>query len=404
MNMDSKIALAIIYFILGIVILIFAFAIWHKSYYILRDKGYDPLQSLVICITGAMVSIAGLFIVMRLRLVSVNHLDFILTLFTIPALVNWLVARLARPVKKRMPGARRSKFPYKNVSYIAVFILAVTFALLYPWFKSVLKDRVWELAIKYFLLPGIFIYHFFKSKYNLLRKPNIEPSLGSDRRLPVLYIRSFKHDFDPFFIGNIYRKGIHKQLSEDLLLFQQQGIVKPIPLQQFLYKSFEKKIGLLIGLGNPEDTVPLEGMTSSYYADENWQNEFMAWGRLARCIVISPAETKGLIFELETIHGCRWQKKFFIFSKPVRWWGYRLFMPLIQWTRNIKPVKWEQFAAKLNDIGFRVQTQPPLPGTIITFNDEFEQVVVRTNAITPDDFVNAIANHLGVQYSAKKEE
>lgn len=333
----NKIAFGLLYLALSITIIIFAFAIWYKSYYTLRGKGYDPLQSLVICIVGALTTIGSIFILLRLRLINFNNLDFILSLFTIPALVNWVIASVLKPVQKRITGARKGKFPYKKIAYASVLIIAVVFMLLFPWLKSVLKDRVWELAIKYFLFPGILVYYFFASKYKLLQKPGIEPSIGSDRRLPVLYIRSFKRDFNPFFLGNIYRRGISKQLDEDLLLFRQQGNVQAITLQQYLYKSFERKIGVLIGLGNPEDTVPLEGMTSSYYSDSNWQDEFMTWGRLSRCIVLSPAETKGLIFELEAIYSQGWQKKFFIFSKPVRWWGYQLFMPLIQWTRNIKP-------------------------------------------------------------------
>lgn len=70
---------------------------------------------------------------------------------------------------------------------------------------------------------------------------------------------------------------------------------------------------------------------------------------------------------------------------------------------HVKPVSWEQFASKLQDIGFGIQLSPPAPGTIITFNDRYEQVIVKTNAITPDEYVDAIAEYLGIQYSTGKE-
>ena len=257
------------------------------------------------------------------------------------------------------------------------------------------KALTWDHIGKQYLLGAIILYSYFITRDKLFKKRTIEETLGNSQQC-ALYIRSFKQDSDPFFTGNFYSRGIDAQLDKELYLHKEGGIpIKGILFQQYFGKEIGDRIGPLIGLGNPEDYTPFEGITSSYYADENWEKSFIGWVRLAKCIITTPANTKGLMFELEFIRKHKLQNSFFIFTKPVHPKGvYHLIMVVLQWSKNVRSIRWDQYSAELGRLGFHVQKEMPEPGTVISFNERCEQITIVEKALTPADYIDAVSNHL----------
>lgn len=368
----------------------------NKSYYIIRQKGYDPIISSVI-IGGTPILVIISAIYFHLILNSFNY-NFILFMLVLPC-INLLVAYFLPKRLERIYGKRKTLFPYELASkiFLVIFLAIVLYSLVYIRPHFVDKLKFYHFLLLQIILPSIAVYYFFDTRFKLFKKLNIEEIDKTSQKKHVLYIRSFKQDFDVFFLGNVYQNNVSSQLLEELLLFKQQSTIKAITFQQYFIKAFNEKIGNLIGLGNPEDNVPLEGITSSYYTDNNWQNNFKYWAEKAVCIIATPGNTDGLIYELNTIRENGWHEKFFIFIKPTKWSFYKKFyLPILQWSRGVEKNNWQDFSHLLQSAGFHVDIKEPAAGSIIGFNSQFEQIIITSGAINPLSYVTPLAIHLKI--------
>jgi hypothetical protein len=386
-----QISLALLGIILLPVLFLLLFlyiATWIRGYYILRGKAFSPFESQVVCWSWLVASAPFLIG----DIVSTGCLQIFA--LTSPVL-NLVCASLAKPQKHRLTGKRMSRFNYELAAKFIVPGMLVVFIVEYAFNRDALT---WDHIGKNYLLGPITLYYFFKTRDKLFRKAAIEETLQDNSQPCALYIRSFKQDCDPFFVGSFYSKDIAAQLDPNLYLHKEGGPpIKGITFQQYFSQQISTRVGPLIGLGNPEDYVPFEGMTASYYADENWEKNFIGWAKRAKCIITTPANTKGLLFELQFIRQNNLQTLFFIFTKPVRPKGIdHLIMVIMQWGRNVRAIRWEQYAEELRKLGFCVQKELPQPGTVITFNERCEQITVIEKALTPADYIDAVTNHLNL--------
>ncbi|HEV3040935.1 MAG TPA: hypothetical protein VHA33_24420 [Candidatus Angelobacter sp.] len=121
-----------------------------------------------------------------------------------------------------------------------------------------------------------------------LRRLRAVDVLASDRRPPVLYLRSFKAD----------ARG------------QPQAVPGALPtfLVQLSRKSFEEKlartldsIGPFIAIGDPKESVPPSGAARLYLSNEEWQERVTELLDRAGFIVIQAGDSEGLVWELDTI-------------------------------------------------------------------------------------------------------
>ncbi|UYQ95172.1 hypothetical protein MKQ68_08685 [Chitinophaga horti] len=208
----------------------------------------------------------------------------------------------------------------------------------------------------------------------------------------ILLIRPFTTDRDPFFLGNIYRHKVYKQLAGDPVYFMQNGAIRVVDFKQFFSKTFNNYICAVMpehSLANAEVVICSPAKSPQQIED------FKVLAGGAACIIAIPGNIGKLALELQMIRENAWQEKFFIFTKPIYQKIYsHILLPLFQWVLDVKPVQWDRFSARMKSFGYQVQEAAPEPGTILGFDREGRQQVLVSGARNPMGYIVPVLGRL----------
>lgn len=392
-----------IYFVIIFIIYIVSTFPVIRSYRLMLKKGYAKHHSLFIC---ALFFIAQLFA--SFTLTAYIGLDYFggialfiyqLLIVTIVPMSLLLLAKSLKP-RKREFGQRK----YKPIWLVLGVIFLITALIIFvigliifikTWIHNDFESAMNEVSsLLKLILPSTLIATMFFNYEKLFQQKDIESVIKDDKRPPVLFIRSFSADTTPFFGGSIHKKD--NLVSSDLLTFQNSKRSATLTFQQFFSKSFEENIGTLIGFGDPTRSIPLEGLSSSFYSDKNWQEVFMDLAQRAACIITLPGDTDGLNFELDYILRNDLSHKLFIFT-PVYKLKFNFQKRLLwfsKWLWAVELVEWDLFCQKMKKIGYQIQNHNPGQGCVISFSKEGDQITLKKNAQLPFEFIEVVKKHI----------
>ena len=192
---------------------------------------------------------------------------------------------------------------------------------------------------------------FFTIRARVLA-PRAKEVLATDKRCPVLLIRSFLDDEAP-----IYRV-VAKSAPKG-------GVMWSIEESRFeeAFAPELSKYGPLIAVGNPSDELPDLGAARARFSDATWREPVLAMIEQSRVIVLTagmkpatPAEqaaclscgdllalldlTPGVRWEVEHILGKDLQNKMLVLFKPRRLSWFDSFMVLTGIAQTIDFLKW----------------------------------------------------------------
>jgi hypothetical protein len=140
--------------------------------------------------------------------------------------------------------------------------------------------------------------------------------------------------------------------------------------------------------------VPPHGAVRHYATDEMWQPELARLAKQAGCIVAEVNTAGNLRWEYEHLRSKGYQKKLFFFSLPedaAAPWRSALGRTLGRRLRGlIPPVAWETFAAELGSLRYKLSSNDPGPGSLITFDGYGRQVLLTTEADLPEEFIEPL--------------
>lgn len=288
--------------------------LYKNPYYRLLNKGYGVLSILVIYILSLFVGISIVVACEPFWFVDNELLDIFLMVFINSTPLFTLGLILPRR-SKRQTGKRKTRVSWTFLIFIHVII---TMSILYiinseSNLSTSQTGNASSKIIIYWGLPFAFFLYSVKRRFD---QKSIEETPINKGNF-ILYIRSFHLDKAPFFIGNIARNNIYKQISKSSILERLKGEAgRVLTFSQFFSKTINEKIGPLIGLGNPEDYAPMEGLTTSYFEDEGWQETFYHLAKDAKAIILLQGLSDGLSFEINTIKNNGWFHKLFVFTRP----------------------------------------------------------------------------------------
>ncbi len=247
--------------------------------------------------------------------------------------------------------------------------------------ERILSSSMWPLAF------GAAALNFARKR---LKAPELADAVAMDTRPPVLYLRAFQQESEPF----AYVPG-----KEVRRYTQREGMNKPaVTLEQYLGAEFVKQLGPLIALGNPLDSVPPEGAARSYTPDEDWQRHFSMHATTAAAIVFNGSLSNSLHWELSEVTRSGWQCKLFFFTclaSPQRGRTILRIAEAIQRSaKGIRLIHWEQRAAELKEVGLHMSPAEPDPGSVIAFDAAGREEVLIRGAQKPEEFVAAVRTRL----------
>lgn len=384
--------------ITGMVLYMIAYS---HSYYLLIKKGYTPHGARFLLVGIFFLSIFSIILPSVFKWENITGKKYLIYLILIllisPALLL-IYSKNYRPYK-RIFDERRYTVKWQIlgtllslISIISLFVFI--FLLVKTWINSNIKTAYENSKVFMMLFSTLLpISHYFLNYKKFFGRKRIEDLVKQDKRAPVLFIRSFLIDTDPFFWGNINKKS--NQVSSDLIIFGDQNLSGNLTFQQYFVKSIEENIGPLIGLGDPSRYLPLEGLNASYYNDDNWQDAFKEWVDKAACIISIPGNTEGLKFELNYILTNNLADHFFVFTPPkIGRNNLQKNKKFIKWLMAVEKFTWSEYANNMLAIGYNIQRNEPEYGTVIGFNNLGEQKILTTRAKYPNDYIQAIQKEL----------
>jgi hypothetical protein len=119
-------------------------------------------------------------------------------------------------------------------------------------------------------------------------------ALSADRE-PVLYVRPFGAEWQPFHIGE------HRERET---------------FEQFLGDEVTARIGPLVALGNPTDRIAPAGAVRVYTSDTGWRAEIERFAVRSRCVLAIPVTSPSTDWELAYLRRTGQHRKLFILTPP----------------------------------------------------------------------------------------
>ena len=223
--------------------------------------------------------------------------------------------------------------------------------------------------------------------------PELAHVLGRDPRSPVLYLRAFHEESDAFMWG----PKDEMQRYTELPFTAQTWPSVCVTAEQYLAGAVEHRIGPLVALGNPVDTLAPEGAARSYPGDDDWQAHFFALARESAAFLMSASRSANVLDEARWIRRNGWQERLFLLTEPTpkantilrRWVA-----ALVRRTKGIRRVSWTDFIDELDRLGYREVPRRPEPGSMIGFDSVGRAVLCGRRAVEPDEFVAPMVAHL----------
>lgn len=217
--------------------------------------------------------------------------------------------------------------------------------------------------------------------------------MRSDKRPPVLYLRSFQQESEHFVVGKMEK--LRPYFSNWLIkLTAKNHTVVGLTFEEFLGQEVDKELGPFVALGSPKDYLPPEGASRLYASDKNWLKHFD--DLLDRCllVLVEVGESSNLKWELSQIKQRGFKNKLFILTSPndkrrLNW--IAAFFESLK-CLFIPPLKseWSSFASGLNNLGYNLPADHPGLGCVFGFDAKGRAVILTSHAKNPEDFISVI--------------
>ena len=362
-----------------------------------RRKGYRALGASIVLAVNWGLAVAGTTTVAVTWLDKSNWWLFLGIWPAFHLAITWLALLLLPRRSGRVFGEDRNRLPFLVLGWILVALsAALGIAGIGVWLAG-RQSFLW-MALR--VVPAtIGMYLMGRNLIDRSRLPPYEEVVPADPRPPVLYLRAFGQEDLPFVRGDAARYGaLVKGLAARTSAPGVRGIVGlsanthrlSIPFEQFMADATRDRIGLLVGLGNPEDYIVPLGAIRKYTTDENWRSEVDRLARASTCIFTESTVTDALRWELQHLRRIGAQDKLFVFTPPYdRALEYK--SAFARWLGRIAdrppPMGWPAFREQLESLGYAIDFDDPGPGSLIAFDTEGRALLLTTGADLPDDFM-----------------
>lgn len=368
----------------------------------LRRRGYTPPVVGIIVLTGT--TTAGLvsawsFAYLGGELLAVAG-SFII--FTLGAPLAIAAIASALPSQKHRPaGTRVIRCPVHLLLYAGAALLWVFAGLIVAIPFLLGPGIVGENHLIHVVMPiaamGAATFAFGRRAAAQMHAPrSLHAVLERDRRPPVLYLREFAVEGQPFVSGTAsqlapYLKRAKRRVP--LWLRAIWGITDMVTVEDYLTGEIERALGPLVALGNPEDYLQPLGAAREYARDQGWQERFACLAEQAQAILLVPGQSANLEWELGTLRALGLATRLFVvvgsetFSSRSTWFHRRVY--------GWHPARWETFRAQMEASGYAMPGECPRALSVIGFDVAGRaDVITNGGAISPEAYVHAVETHL----------
>jgi len=153
---------------------------------------------------------------------------------------------------------------------------------------------------------------------------------------------------------------------------------------EILAPAINKRLGPLVGLGNPNDYLPAPGVGRVYQNDANWQETVLDLLGRAGAVILVEGETPSFCWELSQVRKLCPPEKVFVVTPlaPYRLSNKVKFGELLREAGFALP--------ELNVAGTLVPVLDVAAGSVVGFDEWHRAVVLRENLTTADGYARVI--------------
>jgi hypothetical protein len=367
----------------------------------LRRRGYSPpvigVVALVSVVLGALID-ARLFDFLGGEGLGVA-VGFVGFLLGTPLLMAAIAIVLPQRGRRR-PGERAVRFPLHVALYATAAICAAgvlgLLSLPFLYGPAVLGDNLSKVLIPLLAVTAALVVAGGRVRKQTQSPRRVAEAMQADIRAPVLYLREFAYERQPFIAGHAsemqpYLARSHRWVPE--FLRPEWSTEATVTVEEYLVEAIERSLGPLVALGSPEDYLQPLGAAREYAADENWQQRFAQLAAEARAVLLVPGTSNQLSWELETLLRRGYASKLFIMVGSVTFAASSLWK--IGFLYGWKQAKWPAYHALMESVGYTIPADCPRPLSIMGFDREGRATLISNGgAISPDAYVHAMETHL----------
>jgi hypothetical protein len=291
-------------------------------------------------------------------------------------------------MRARTAGPRRTRVPYAGLSVIMLLAAVVTVAV--PLVSPIGLSSVGHLLLL-FLMASSWC-HVAARRSQL---PTADQVSRTDRRAPVLYLRSFRTE-----------RAIFSQTERHLRHPRWRRVLRPLvtdpneeflTLERYLSADINRLIGPFTALGDPTDRLAPEGAYRDWVPDDDWGGEVARRIATARCVLAEVRASPSLEWELRHIRKTGAHPRLFVVVSPYRQGKLPLRATVSNRIRKMQPGDWSDFANLMRAAGYIVPDRASDPGTVLGFDLSGRAYAVATGAVTAAQYVEPIAELLDLQ-------
>lgn len=389
--------LLLILFMLLLFVLAFGLAIMYDVFlYWSHRKGYpSPISKFLITLPLWLGFLGSLGAMLYGLILSDSSVVYFFLLAVLGLMIQvagiglgYLVLKLLPQRTLRLPGSNRTKIPYAGLGY-TIAILGGSTALFILVRYGMNASQAFNCVTVLTVLVGMMFYLARRA-----RTPTAEDAMLRDRRLPLLYLRSFDQEGNTF--AYVSREDAEKY--SEITSFS-RAVAFNLTLEQFLTREITRKVGPLIALGNPTDYLQPEGAARTYSTDKGWQEYFIDLSHRSAAILMQMGNSDNLNWELVSLHARGLQKRLFVVTPPPPTLSQAaqsvfFIIHIANRIKGIQPASWDKFAANLGKAGYLTEGQDPGPGAVVTFDSDCRAIRLVAGAKTPAEYVDAICRRL----------
>ena len=353
-------------------------------------KGYRGPRAALIMTVSAALAVALTVAIAPSETLS----DQVMTSCVVAILWGMIAALITALLPRRNPrahGVRAIGFPFRLSGWLlaaAGCLLGGTAVVL--WLTG---QRNFALAVNGAAMAAICVGlgRYLATRAGAPVEPSIADLLKKDRRAPVLYLRSFETERQPFAIGDGLQ---YARYAKDFQQFGGLGQTVGIPFEQYMADVVSEHLGPFVALGSPEDYLIPHGAVRDYATDANWKDAFGELAREASCILAEFTVSGNLGWELEYLRHHGLQRKLCVVTPPpdqsVGLGGF-----YVRWMARLRgltrPVSWDGFRTHLRAAGYEIDFDDPGPGVALSFNQDGKALILTVEAVKPREFIEPIA-------------
>lgn len=291
-----------------------------------------------------------------------------------------VLSPLSRMLPHRNPrtaGPRQTRFPYRVAGWALLFLAPVV------WITAIALEAGGLAGFGAACAAGGLACFSIARRSQL---PEASSVLLHDARAPVLYLRAFEKESEPFVRASGGPRTLLREIGRSIITREQWWSKT---LEAYLEAELTRQIGPFVALGNPGDFVPPErGAARVYVADETWKQQLDEWLQRAAAILVVPEVSQNVGWELRRVVDLGYTRRLFILTRS------RL-------THRGLP-DWQEFARLLSQSGFRGCEISPGWGSVAAFDADQTLRVLGRNIKTAAETVGLIARRLQTREGLSK--